>query len=175
MNRQTIELPARVIDDDTAQKLALSGPNTRWLKPLGGETLPDALLGPVQNAPIVYDPAFTSHENSGGQEYATPVSRGMGQILRLLPFTVVWALLAGGAVWLMGVQWQWFLIYFALLTAISYGLMDWNEHKHSRNGLERHKVDSALTVRLTELENSHELRKMALEGYLRHLEGGKRD
>lgn len=177
MTRQTIELPAQQIGDDSdlAHKLALSGPNTRWLKPLAGGSNepPGALLAPVHNAPIVYDPAFTSHKNSGSEEYATPGSRAVGQVIRLAPFSVVWALLAGGIVWVMGLEWQWTFIWFSMLTAFTYYQMDKTEFQHSRNGLERHKVDSALTVRLTELENSHELRKMALQGYLKQLEGGK--
>lgn len=177
MERQVIELPAQRVDGDLAQKLELSGPNTRWLKPLGGASNepPAALLTPVQPAPVVYDPAFTSHENSGSEEYATPGSRAVGQVIRLLPFSLVWALLVWGLVWVLGLSTPYFLAGFALLTAATYYRMDKNEFQYSRNGLERHKVDSALTVRMTEMQNSHELRKMALQGYLRQLEGGKND
>ena len=177
MERQVIELPAQRVDGDLAQKLELSGPNTRWLKPLGGASNepPAALLTQVQPAPVVYDPAFTSHENSGSEEYATPGSRAVGQVIRLLPFSLVWALLVWGLVWVLGLSTPYFLAGFALLTAATYYRMDKNEFQYSRNGLERHKVDSALTVRMTEMQNSHELRKMALQGYLRQLEGGKND
>lgn len=177
MNRQTIELPAQRVDDDLAQKLALTGPNTRWLKPLAGESHepPAALLTPVQTAPVIYDPAFTSHENSGSEEFATPGSRAVGQLIRLLPFTAVWALLVWGMVWILGLDAPYFLAGFALLTAATYWRMNKDEFNFSRNGLERHKVDAALEVRLTELDNSHQLRMKALDGYLRHLEGGKHD
>lgn len=177
MERQTIELPAQRMgdDNDLAQKLALSGPNTRWLKPLAGGSgePPAALLAPVHNPPVIYDPAFTSHENSGSEEYATPGSRAVGQLIRLAPFSVVWGLLTWGMVWILELSGPYFLLGFAALTAATYWRMNKDEFNFSRNGLERHKVDSALEVRLTELENSHELRKMALEGYLRQLEGGK--
>ena len=132
---------------------------------------PAALLVPVQTAPVIYDPAFTSYESSGSAEHATPRSRAIGQVIRLLPFSLVWALLVWGLVWILGLSAPYFLAGFALLTAVTYYRMDKNEFQYSRNGLERHKVDSALTVRLTELHNSHELRKIAVEGYLRHLEG----
>ncbi|MBX3053440.1 MAG: hypothetical protein KF753_18335 [Caldilineaceae bacterium] len=176
MGRQTTELSAQGAEDnnDLAHKLALSGPNTRWLKPLAGGSgePPVALLGPVHNGPVVYDPAFTSHEGSGSREYATPGSRAVGQLIRLLPFSLGWGLLTWGLVWVLGLDTPFFLLGFALLTSATYWRMNKDEFDFSRNGLERHKVDSALEVRLTELQNSHELRKMALEGYLRHLEGG---
>lgn len=172
MNRQPIEVPPRMrIDNDLAQKLAITGPSTRWLKPLATDEPPNALLEPMQTAPVMYDPAFISHENSGSAEHATPRSRATGQVIRLLPFSLVWALLVWGLVWILGLSAPYFLAGFALLTAVTYYRMDKNEFQYSRNGLERHKVDSALTLRLTELHNSHELRKIALEGYLRHLEG----
>ena len=150
----------------------VSGPNTRWLAPSDANDPPAALLGPVTPAPAVYDPAFTSHENSGSEEYATPITRAKGQVIRLLPFSITWLVLGVGITWLLGLTFPYLLIWFSVFTAFSYWVMNKDEFRYSRNGLERHKVDSAVTVRLTELEHSHELRKMALEGYLRHLDEG---
>jgi len=168
--RQTIELPAQP-DNDTAQRMALSGPNTRWLRPLAGENHepPAALLAPVQNVPVIYDPAFASHENSGSEEYATPTGRAWGQAIRLLPFSVVWLFLGIGVVWVLGMSWPWLLIWWGALTAATYYTMDTNEFRHSRNGVEHAKISAALTVRLREMENNHELRRMALHGYLKSL------
>jgi hypothetical protein len=156
------------------QREIVSGPNTRWLAPSDANDPPAALLGPVTPATVVYDPAFTSHENSGSEEYATPVSRAHGQVIRLIPFSIIWLLLTGGIVMLFGLGFPYLLAGFAVLTAGTYWRMNRDEFQYSRNGLERHKVDSAVTVRLTELQQSHELRKMALDGYLRQLEGGNR-
>lgn len=149
----------------------VSGPNTRWLLPESHGQPPAALLDNSRQLPAAYDPAFTSHENSGGVEYATPITRAQGQVIRLIPLSIVWLLLTGGVVTLLGLGFAHLFVLFAILTAVTYWRMNLDEFKHSRNGLERHKVDSAVTVRLTELDQAHELRKMALEGYLAQLGG----
>lgn len=178
MSRQIVQVRPHTradgqIDVDAHQRAAVTGPNTRWLAPSDANDPPAALLGPVPPGVVVYDPAFTSHENSGSEEYATPVSRAHGQVIRLLPFSFIWLLLTGGLVWLFGLSFPYLLVGFAVLTAATYWRMNLDEFDHSRNGLERHKVDSAVAVRLAEMQQSHELRKMALEGYLRQLEGGR--
>ncbi len=149
----------------------VSGPNTRWLLPESHGQPPAELIEASRQLPTAYDPAFTSHENSGSEEYATPISRAQGQVIRLIPLSIVWILLSGGIVTLAGLGFPHLFILFAILTAITYWRMNLDEFKHSRNGLERHKVDSAVTVRLAELDQAHELRKMALEGYLAQLNG----
>ncbi len=152
----------------------VSGPNTRWLLPESHGQPPAELIAAAHTQPpTIYDPAFTSHENSGSEEYATPISRAQGQVIRLIPFSIVWLLLTGGVVMLFGLGLPHLLAAFALLTALTYWRMNLDEFRHSRNGLERHKVDSAVTVRLTELSQAHELRKMALEGYLSQLNGDR--
>ena len=89
-----------------------------------------------------------------------------GQVIRLLPFAAVWLLLTGGVVWLLGLTFPYLLIGFALLTAATFIKMNGQEFDHSRNGLERHRVNRAADLRRTELENTHELKKMALSAYL---------
>jgi len=119
------------------------------------------------------DPALALGAVSGAESYETPISSAKGQILRLIPFSLAWLLLAGGIVWMLGVGWQWFFVYFSILTAFSYYKLDKNGHEHSRNGLERFRVKAALQAKLDDNAKAHELRKIALEGYLRHLEGGQ--
>ena len=53
-----------------------------------------------------------------------------------------------------------------MLTAATFIKMNGQEFDHSRNGLERHRVNRAADLRQTELENTHELKKMALQTYL---------
>ena len=149
----------------------VSGPATRWM--VEPEQFPiEQMMGMGQpsGAMITIDPAL--HQTGGAESYETPVTAAKGQILRLIPFTLAWLFLAGGLVWMLGVDWQWFFVYFAILTAFSYYKLDKNGHEHSRNGLERYRVRAATQVRLDENAKAHELRKMALEGYLRHLDGG---
>lgn len=151
------------------QRATVEGPNTRWLLP---EQEPPAQLLAPMSAPSVYvEPAFTSHENSGSEEYATPISRAQGQVIRLIPFSIVWLLLTGGVVALLGLGFPHLLTAFALLTAITYWRMNRDEFDHSRNGLERHKVNAALEVRLLQMEQDHELKKEMMQTYLRIAEG----
>ena len=114
---------------------------------------------------VTVDPALYNG-TGGSEEYATPVSRAKGQVIRLIPFTVIWLLLTGGVVWLLGLSFPFLLVGFAVLTAFSYYMMNRDEFAHSRNGLERHRVNAAADLREMELTQTHELKKMALQTYL---------
>lgn len=102
----------------------------------------------------------------GGDEYATPVTRATGQIIRLIPFSVVWLVLSVGLVMLTGWAWPWLFVSFASLTAVTFAVMNRQEFDYSRNGLERHRVDKAAALRALELRQQHELRRAALQTYL---------
>jgi len=121
-------------------------------------------VGSVSGHLATVDPALIA--TAGSEEYATPVSRAKGQVIRLLPFSLVWLALTGGLVWLLGLTFPYLLVGFAVLTAFSYWRMNRDEFEYSRNGLERHRVTEAADLRRTELENTHELKKMALQTYL---------
>jgi len=149
----------------------LSGPNTRWMLPdQPGMDFPIAALaghdvGQAVGALSRTDTAILGTVG-GSEEYATPVSRAKGQVIRLLPFTAVWLLLTGGLVWVLGLTFPYLLIGFAVLTAATYVKMNGQEFDHSRNGLERHRVNASAEIRLDEAEKAHELKKMALVAYL---------
>ena len=157
----------QIVLQPTSQEV-ISGPNTRWFPsdvnfPI--EKLAGSDAGLV-GAPLgQLDPAILSAVG-GSEEYATPVSRAKGQLIRLLPFTAAWLLLSVGIVWVLGLTAPYFLLLFALLTAATYLRLNLDEFRYSRNGLERHRVDSAVEVRLDEAEKAHELKKMALTAYL---------
>ncbi|MBI3960235.1 MAG: hypothetical protein HY328_15590 [Chloroflexi bacterium] len=164
MNRRQTTGKAEIV-----QRQEVSGPATRWLPgdniqfPI--ERLAGGDVGQVGGGALVtVDPAL--YAVGGSEEYATPVSRAKGQVIRLLPFTAVWLILAGGIVWLLGMTWPWLLVMFAGLTAFTYLKMNRDEFDHSRNGLERHRVDTAADLREKELDQTHELKKMALTTYL---------
>ena len=147
----------------------VSGPATRWL-PADGMNFPIEKLaggdaGLVGGALAQLDPAILGAVG-GSEEYATPVSRAKGQLLRLLPFSLVWLILTGGIVWALGLSFPYLLVGFAILTAATYVRMNGQEFEHSRNGLERHRVDTAADLREKEMDNQHELKKMALQTYL---------
>jgi len=44
--------------------------------------------------------------------------------------------------------------------------MNGQEFEHSRNGVERHRIDAATDLREKELDHTHELKKIALTTYL---------
>jgi hypothetical protein len=53
--------------------------------------------------------------------------------------------------------------------------MDGREHKFSRNGLERHKVDTLGDLKELEMTQTHELRKMALTAQIEMWRGVQYD
>jgi len=150
----------------------LSGPNTRWMLPdQPGMDFPIAALaghdvGQQVGGPLARTDTAILGTVGGSEEYSTPISRAKGQVIRLLPFTAVWLLLTGGLVWVLGLTFPYLLIGFAVLTAATYVKMNGQEFDHSRNGLERHRVNASAEIRLDEAEKSHELKKMALVAYL---------
>lgn len=149
----------------------LSGPATRWMMPEENniafpiERLAGGDVGQVGSGLAPLDPVILGGLG-GSEEYSTPVSRAKGQVIRLLPFSVVWLLLTGGVVWLLGLTLPYLLIGFALLTAATFVKMNGQEFDHSRNGLERHRVDTAADLREKEMDQQHELRSKALDAYL---------
>ena len=80
--------------------------------------------------------------------------------------TIVWLVLTAGVVWLMGLSWPYLLIRFSALTAATFIRLNGQEFEHSRNKVERHRIDAAAALREKELDQTHELKKMALTTYL---------
>ena len=154
-----------------ASRDVVSGPNTRWMaQEPAGMDFPIAALagqdvGQVGGAMSRTDTAILGTVG-GSEEYATPVSRAKGQLIRLIPFTIAWLVLSVGIVWVLGLTAPYFLLMFALLTAATYLRLNLDEFRYSRNGLERFRVSSAVSVRMDEAEKQHELKKMALTAYL---------
>jgi hypothetical protein len=114
---------------------------------------------------------------SGAHEYTSAMDRARALCVRLLPFVGLWALLgvivgivvlyvaqnAPGAA-LGG------LLVFTALTAGTYVKLNGQDYAHSREGTERHRVDSAVYLAERQMDNEHVLRKMALEAYLGTIE-----
>jgi len=153
---------------DSGQDI-VSGPTTRWMPgdnidfPI--ERLAGSDAGQAGGHLVTVDPALYNG-TGGSEEYATPVSRAKGQVIRLLPMTIVWLVLTAGVVWLMGLSWPYLLIGFSALTAATFIRLNGQEFEHSRNGVERHRIDAATDLREKELDQTHELKKMALTTYL---------
>jgi hypothetical protein len=173
---QTTKRTAQPAEIAVYRDSSVTGPNTKWLppEPTPGVHFPIEHLagdaGQVGGQLAQLDPAILGAVG-GSEEYATPISRAKGQLLRLIPFSAVWLILTGGVVWVLGLTFPYLLVGFAVLTAATYVRMNGQEFEHSRNGLERHRIDAATDLREKELDQTHELKRLALDGYLRHLEG----
>jgi hypothetical protein len=105
----------------------------------------------------------------GADERTNPLQRSQALVVRLLPFTAVWLVLAVGLSWLAAMGGAFGAVLFAGLTAVTYARMDWQERQFSRNGLERHRIDTAADLRLAEMEHQQELRRMAMRAHLKML------
>ena len=129
-------------------------------------------LTPAQ--PVNLAQAWTAVD--GAQERTSAMDRARALRVRLVPFVLLWALLAAivfvvvlyvaqnapGAA-LGG------LLAFTALTAYTYYRLNRTDYDYSREGTERHKVDTAAYLAERQMDNEQELRKIALEAYLTRL------
>lgn len=157
-------VPARV---EAAQPAAIDAP--AWL---------------TERQPLTVDAVWTPVE--GAQERTSAMDRAKALRVRLVPFVGLWGLLAlivGGVVLyvaqsapgaaLVG------LLTFTALTAGTYIKLNTTDYVFSREGTERHRLDTAADLTRQRMNHEHELRRMALETYLKTLEqhdhtGGRR-
>ena len=102
------------------------------------------------------------NQRNGASEKTSGMDRSKACLVRLIPYTVINLILSLTLVSLAGGGW---VLAFCLLAASSlfaYAVLDGREHKYSRNGLERHKVDTLAELKFDEQDKTHELRKLAL-------------
>lgn len=111
------------------------------------------------------------------QEKTSAVDRARGLQLRLWPFLVLYGLAGlavGGVVWLVAAN-----VPIAALLAVltfagagifTYRRMNLDDYDHSGAGVERLRITEAAQLQREQMEQTHELRRMALETYLRRLE-----
>lgn len=139
----------------------------------------DAPAWLATSQPVDLTQALTAVD--GAQERTSAMDRARALRVRLLPFVLLWALLAvivfvvvllvaqnapGAA--LGG------LLAFTALTAFTYYRLNRTDYDYSREGTERHKVDTAAYLVERQMDHEQELRRMALEAYLKTLEGRNR-
>ena len=124
-------------------------------------------------ATIYVDTPLTTLE--GAREVTSGRDRAIALVIRLAPFSIVWLVLAVGVSWAASMGGWFTLICFAALTACTYAYMDRTEYQFSRNGLERHKVDTIAGLKMAEMEHQQELKRMALEATLKMLEARNSD
>lgn len=117
----------------------------------------------------------------GARENTSAMDRARALRVRLLPFVLLWALLAvivfvvvlfvikdnvGSG--LTG------LLAFTALTAFTYYRLNRTDYDYSREGTERHRIDSATYLAERELDHKARMQEKALDSYLRQIEGRNR-
>ena len=111
------------------------------------------------------------------KEATSAVDRAKGLRIRLTPFALLWAgvgLVLGVAVWLVAGTLPGAallaVLAFAGLTGATYYKLNGQDYDHSGAGVERLRITEAAQLQREQLEQTHELRRMALESYLQTLE-----
>lgn len=122
-------------------------------------------VGPMLEGETIHvgQPLSVHH---GPQEQADPVSRALGLGIRLGFYLLLVLVLAITLVRMAGGGWG---LTFALFAGISlwvYAVIDKRDYSFSRSGIELHKVDTLAELKLTEMEQTHELRKMVVESQM---------
>lgn len=106
----------------------------------------------------------------GSTEKTHSMDRARALVVRLAPFSAVWLTLAIGVSWWASLGGWFVLCLFSGLTAVTYAYLDRQEYQFSRNGLERHKVNTLASLKRDEMSHQQELRRMALEATLKMME-----
>lgn len=124
----------------------------------------------IANVPttVIVDDALTTLE--GARESTSGMDRSKALVVRLMPYSAVWLALSIGVSWAASMGGWFVLIFFAALTSVTYAYLDRTEYQFSRNGLERHKVNTLAGLKRDEMAHQQELRRMALEATLKMLE-----
>ncbi|MEZ4622090.1 MAG: hypothetical protein R2867_42190 [Caldilineaceae bacterium] len=133
----------------------------------------DATAVSTAPATIYVDAALQAQE--GATEKTSGRDRSIALVIRMMPFTVVWLVLAIGVSWAASMGGGFTLVMFAGLTSVTYAYLDRQERQFSRNGIERHKIDTLADLKLAEMDHHQELRRMALEATLKQLEARQHD
>jgi len=118
---------------------------------------------------------------TGAKETTSAQDRAKGLRIRLVPFLGLYALagvVVGLAVWLAAanvpVAALVAVLVFAALGVNTYVKLNGQDYDHSGAGVERLRITEAAQLQREQLEHTQELRKMALEAYLRQIEGRNR-
>lgn len=162
------------IDIDAGPVASSSRPQANYVPaaPRQPEPLAGLLATPTSGDMDIWRPSGAIHETT------TATDRATGLLIRQLPLAAVWLILAiaaalaawqfasisGAAAALFG------LTVFGGCCAATFIAFDRQERDYSGAGLERHRINRAAELKRLELKQAHELKRDALNAYLRHLE-----
>jgi hypothetical protein len=119
--------------------------------------------------PVVYVETALKAQ-PGSHERTTPTERAVALFFRLIPLSGTWFILSMASAFMFSWRWPVAFLLFAVMTAITYIVMDRQEYQFSRNGVERFRINAAKELKMAELAHTAHLRKMALQSYLRMIE-----
>ena len=156
----------------------------RW-EPVATSSRPTNFVAPVSNRPELptqlWQPTTSGdmqiwQPGEAVREETSATDRSIGLLIRQLPLSIVWIVLATTAAlvaWAVIPAW-WALVFglgtFGVLSAASFILFDRQERDYSGSGLERHRINQAASLKRLELKQAHELKRAALDAYLDHLQ-----
>ena len=160
----------RVTDDaGTTQYLPATQPQRRQ-PPMLGEVLP---LAPTEPAALLH---AWQQPTEAHLERTSADDRARGLVRRNMPVLVLVGLLAvAGALVAWGVAGTVpsVLTFLVIMAVVGGGLYMWDsrtEYAHSRGGIERLRITEGANIELAKIETEAELRRMALEAYIRMME-----
>ena len=138
--------------------------------PMLGEVLPAGQIEPANLLHAWQQPM------DGIREVTTGVDRAKAVVLRSTPLLAMVGLLAtAGALIAWGVAGQTpgtltFLVIMAIGGGLLYRWESHTEYQHSRAGVERLRITEGANIELAKLEHEAELRRMALDAYIKMME-----
>lgn len=113
----------------------------------------------------------------GAKESTSAVDRAKGLQMRLVPFLALYGaagVVVGGAVWLVAGTLPGAallaVVTFAGAGIFTYRRMNLDDYDHSPGGVERLRIGEAAQLQREQMEHEQELKRMALESYLKRWE-----
>jgi len=113
----------------------------------------------------------------GAREATSAQDRAKALRTRLQPFLVAWgavSIVVGGGIWLVAgavpVGALLAALTFAGLTAVTYNRLNRQDYEYSREGTEQLRITEAAQLQREQMEHEQELKRMALESYLKRWE-----
>ena len=113
--------------------------------------------------------------NHGATEKTSGMDRSLAWVVRMAPYTLIILILSITLVSLAGGGWVLAFCLFASSSLVVYLIMDGREHKYSRNGLERHKVDTLAQLKFNEQDNAFALESKKLDFLIERERGREND
>ncbi len=101
------------------------------------------------------------------------MERSKALIVRLLPVSLIYMVLAIALAIAFNVSLVWAFMAFAGLTWWSYYSLDASERYDSATGVEHHRIDAAERLASQKMEHDAQLRREVTQAYLKQLEGPK--